>query len=482
MHIIKTLTSDWYRWLISLALGLVIFQIEIVKSSELKTNSDDSTQGKVTLQQVAKIAINNDFWLKSDRYSQNSLNAQSEFSEKWSDPKVSIGLSNIAADTFNFNQEAMTQFKIGLSQTIPRGDSAALRRRELGLLAEQHPLKRINRKAQVVSSVSQLWLEVFRAQQSIRLIEENRTLFEQLADIAQANYSSTIGKTRQQDIVRAQLELTQLEARLSYLSQHKDSHMQKLNAWLVEVQNFEQSTDNLYLLNEGVHGELPQIEMLQPAIYTSKQPQRIEQLHRLLLNHPAVLAWEKKIAASETAINLAKQSYKPEYSISASYGYRGPNSNSIISGEEQRSDLFSIGLSFDLPIFSEGKQDQQVRSAVNRNSAVKTDKWLLLRDMYSSVQSLRAELRGLMKRQRLFEQKLLPQMHQQAEASLTAYTNDESSFSEVIRARIEQLNASIDSLNINVDIQKKIVQLNYYFMQQPEQIINQRQSVTSRKG
>ena len=56
---------------------------------------------------------------------------------------------------------------------------------------------------------------------------------------------------------------------------------------------------------------------------------------------------------------------------------------------------------------------------------------------------------------------LLPQMSQQVEASLTAYTHDDGDFAEVIRAKIAELNAKIDSLEITVNIAKAKVQLNY---------------------
>ena len=54
-------------------------------------------------------------------------------------------------------------------------------------------------------------------------------------------------------------------------------------------------------------------------------------------------------------------------------------------------------------------------------------------------------------------------MREQAEASLTAYTNDDGDFAEVVRSRIAELNAQIDALNIAVDRQKTISQLNYFF-------------------
>ena len=52
---------------------------------------------------------------------------------------------------------------------------------------------------------------------SVKLIDEDKALFERLSDIAKANYSTAFGRVNQQDIVRAKLELTRLEDRLTRL-------------------------------------------------------------------------------------------------------------------------------------------------------------------------------------------------------------------------------------------------------------------------
>ncbi|MBL4607172.1 MAG: hypothetical protein JKY01_05010 [Pseudomonadales bacterium] len=69
----------------------------------------------------------------------------------------------------------------------------------------------------------------------------------------------------------------------------------------------------------------------------------------------------------------------------------------------------------------------------------------------------------LVERQQLYKNRLLPQMREQSEASLNAYTNDVGDFSEVMRSRIAELNARIDYLAINVDKQETIAQLAYFF-------------------
>ncbi len=89
----------------------------------------------------------------------------------------------------------------------------------------------------------------------------------------------------------------------------------------------------------------------------------------------------------------------------------------------------------------------------------------------ASFETAKAQLLRLNERQELYHKRLLPQMSEQAEASLTAYTNDDGDFAEVMRARIAEMNAEVDALNIEVGRQKAILQLNYLFMTNSDQII-----------
>ena len=127
-------------------------------------------------------------------------------------------------------------------------------------------------------------------------------------------------------------------------------------------------------------------------------------------------------------------------------------------------DLFSVGVTFDLPLFTDNKQDKEVNSAISKTEAIKTEKLLLMRKLLASYSSAKGRLLRLKDRQSLYKNKLIPQIHDQAEASLTAYTNDDGDFAEVVRSRIAVLNAEIDELTLNVEEQKLLLELNYLFI------------------
>jgi septum formation topological specificity factor MinE len=115
-----------------------------------------------------------------------------------------------------------------------------------------------------------------------------------------------------------------------------------------------------------------------------------------------------------------------------------------------------------VPLFTANRQDKEYSAAVSNREAIRTERWQLLRKLKAGFETSRAQLIRLNERRELYQSSLLPQMNEQAAASLTAYTNDDGDFAEVVRARIAELNAKIDALNIDVDRQKTIIQINYY--------------------
>ncbi len=426
----------------------------------IPTYAEGDKNPVLTFEKAITVAQKTDPWLSGSKYKQQATEAMSVAAATLPDPKMSVSLANLPTDSLAFDQEGMTQFKVGITQMLPRGDSLEIKSEQLKIQSQIYPYQRANRQAQVAVTVGKLWLDAYRVQQSIALIEDDRALFLQLADVAEASYSSALGKTRQQDIVRAQLELTRLDERLDKLSQQKNRYEGKLNQWIsnYSATQHQELVEGLWLHDLNLGSKLPQIDLIQAGLVIDKKWQPAAQLVRYFVKHPAVQALDKKIETTKTGIALAKQKYKPEWALNASYGYRAddPSGNS-------RADLMSVGVTFDLPLFTENRQDKEVDAAIYKTEAVKTEKMLLLRNFLGAYNSAKGRLLRLKERQQLYREKLLPQMHVQAEASLTAYTNDDGDFAEVVRARIAVLNAEIDYLTLNVEQQKLQLELNYLF-------------------
>jgi outer membrane protein TolC len=333
----------------------------------------------------------------------------------------------------------MTQATIGFTQRFPRGISRQLSRDKKVGMAEVQPFRRENRRVQVAETVTHVWLEIWRTQQSIRLIEDNRGLFEQLADVAEAGYTSAAMGSRQQDIIRASLEVTLLEDRLTALGSQLASSREALGEWI--------GGDRVRL---QVSPDLPpELLRMPPAGWAETTSDE-------LLSHPAVRATDQLIDAQAIDVDLARQAYKPEWSVSAQYGYRERAPNG-----QNRADLFSVGIGFDLPIFTGNRQDRKLNASAARLEAAKTERILQVRSLQAKARAALARVERLDDRINLYQRSLLPQMEEQASAALTAYNNDDGDFAEAVRARIAELNANVELIQMRAERARNMASFRY---------------------
>lgn len=417
--------SNLFRSTVFIALGVVVQPALAVP--ELKLNS------------VVEMALENDPWLSQSVRMQEALMEESISEGALPDPRVTIGAANLPVDTFDTDQEAMTQATIGITQRFPRGDSRALASEKKSRLAEVQPFRRENRRAQVVETVTHLWLDIWRTQQSIRLIEDNRGLFEQLSDVAEAGYTSASAGARQQDIIRSSLELIRLDDRLTALHAQLAASRETLGEWV--------GSDQV---------QIPVSEDLPDELLSTPGNWRSETQPDALVRHPSVRITDQMIEARAADVDLARQAYKPEWSVSAQYGYRERAPNG-----QDRADLFSVGVGFDLPIFTGNRQDRKLNAASARLEAARTDRVLKTRQLQAKARAAMARIEKLDERIALYRETLLPQMEEQANAALSAYDNDDGDFSEAVRARIDELNAEVELIHLKAERARALASFRY---------------------
>lgn len=405
----------------------------------LLTSLGVSAEPRLALEDAIDIAIRGDPWSAQSIHLQNALLDESAAAGALPDPRIMLGAANLPTDTFDTGQEGMTQATIGISQRFPRGDSRSLARGKKKELAESQSFQRENRQKLVVRSVTYLWLELWKAQESVRLIESNRGLFEQLADVAEAGYTSTMNGSRQQDIIRASLELTRLDDRLTALYAQMETAQEELGEWV--------GTDTFRLRVS---------ERIPPNLLVRLPSTAFGVSNNSVITHSSIRATDQLIDAGAIDVQLARQAYQPEWTVSAQYGYRDQAPNG-----QDRADLFSIGIGFDLPIFTGNRQDRTVSAAIARVEAAKSDRMLQVRRIKAEGRAAGARINRLDERIMLYQQTLLPQMAEQANAALSAYNNDDGDFAEAIRARIAELNTQVDFIQMTAERAKNLATYRY---------------------
>ena len=347
----------------------------------------------------------------------DALERQGAAADTLPDPVFSAGIANVPLSDLDPNREPMTQARIGVRQMFPRGDTRRLTREQRTAEARVMQASREMNDRQIILSVREAWLEIFYLDQSEALTRERLAVVQDLAEVALSAYSA--GRNNSHDVTRADLEESILEARLIDIERSRDQALADLSRFVTLA---------------VARRPLPDVLPILPSV-----PERDVALERLA-GHPMIQSHNARIEARELGIDLALQEYRPAWSLEAGYGLRG-----------SRSDIASIGVSVQMPLFSRDRQDETVASARDLRRAAELERAATLMDMAQRLERELAQLDRLDETARLYEGTVLPRARDTAESVLLAYQNEGADFAELVRSELALLDAQLTLLRIEVD-------------------------------
>ena len=354
----------------------------------------------------------------------DALAEQSIVAGQLPDPTLRVGLNNFPIEAGGFSTEGMTHALIGLRQAFPAGKTRSISTRKLVSLADEMNASAGARGRDVLTAVRQAWLDAYYWQQAHELVSESRPFFDDLAEITRSLYA--VGRRNQQDVLRAELELSRLDDRLIDIDRHRGQAQAALGEWI------------------GNKAHRP-IALKLPAW---DQPPSREVLLNSLPAHPALLAADAQIAAHKAGVDLAEEEFKPGWALDLGYSYREGH---LPSGDP-RSDFISLSVTVDLPFFGrKNRQDRSLAAALSERRAATNEREQLSRRLTSQLDADYSRWHEIDRRLELYETRILPQTADQSRAALGAYQSDRGDFADVMRGYIDDLNARLDHTRLQVE-------------------------------
>ncbi len=205
-------------------------------------------------------------------------------------PVAGLGVAPSANAGFMITQEIPFPGKRKL-----RGDIAG---KEADADFQQYQLVELN----IVSRVKQAYYRLYYANTGLDVLQRNRQLLLNLLRITEARY--TVGRAAQQDVYKAQTELSILDTRMVQLEREKSARETEINS----------------LLNRPPGSPMGRPAEFQPQEFAAP----LEELYSYArANAPMLRREEKMIQRSELAVNLARKEYYPDYAISGGYFNQG---------------------------------------------------------------------------------------------------------------------------------------------------------------
>jgi outer membrane protein TolC len=377
----------------------------------------------LTLPEAEQIAIGADPLIAADRARAQALSEDAVASGQLPDPRLKAGVANLPLDTFELNQEPMTQLVVGVEQSFPPGDTLLYRRRqgEWQSAAEQANAQDTTRK--LVRDIRNRYLELYYQLQAERIVAETRALFTRLVDITRDQYAT--GRTSQQDVLSASLELARLDDRATRIRNAAENDRAALGKWLGDD------------VSRPLDERLPELP----------SPPAKAALLAALPEHPAIRAETARIESESQAIRIAREQYKPGWSVGLEYGQRyGEDANG-----ESRPDLLTAMVSVDLPLFPGQRQDRRLAASVQDAEAARFSRADRLRELKEMLETEYANWQRLGERDTLYESRLLPEANANAEAALNGYQSGVTDFTTLMRAGITDLEVRLEELRVRVE-------------------------------
>jgi outer membrane protein, heavy metal efflux system len=345
------------------------------------------------------------------------------------DPRLSGGLKELPVDTseaFSLRRDNFTEFTVGLSQDLPRADKRRLKGERKQLDAETERAALNNDRRAIRRDASLAWLDVYAAEQGLALAQKLSAEAALQVQSLEKDYVS--GKASQADWSAAKVEAGLLG--------------DKEHDWLHQAQRMRAGLARW--IGDDAQRPLAGTLSLPP-------PSALPELMAAVDHHPVIDGLDTQIEASATDIALARQAYKPDFSVEGYVAYR-----------PGFSDFVGIQVSVGLPYFTKNRQDPELSAAFERSRASKDRKRDLLRELHARVSQDYLDWHHYRERVGEFDTAIIPNAMRRIEEARGAYQAGRGSFDAVLLARRSLLDIQLQRLGLAVEAARAQVRLQYF--------------------
>jgi cobalt-zinc-cadmium efflux system outer membrane protein len=398
--------------------------------SALPLFSQGDSQGRPVLADLIQEALANN--PKLEAAVQRTLAAEKTIPQAGAlpDPQLTLGLMNLPVNSFAFDQEPMTGKLISVMQMFPFPGKQALAADMAEDEAAAVRLQQAEIRNQVVQMVKRAYYDLYAFDRAAETIEKNKALMEQLVRAAEVKYAT--GSGLQQDVLRAQVELSKLEDDLIMWRQKRLAAAAKLNALL----NRPADAPFAATPRELALPESP------PPLFS---PSQIEE------RRPLLQAWRQKLNKAGAAVKLARRDLWPNFTLGASYSQRDDLSTGTIMH-----DFFSATISLNIPLYSGRKQSAKAAEKELDEAALTAEYVNVRSEVLAEIESLRAELERNRKRVELYQGGILLQAQQSLESAQMGYQVGKVDFLTLIANWMMVENYELQYFNALADYHKAL--------------------------
>ncbi|MGB2804837.1 MAG: TolC family protein [Candidatus Zixiibacteriota bacterium] len=321
----------------------------------------------------------------------------------WPDPMFKTVFSNLPTDSWAMDRTPMSGIELMFTQKIPFPGKLGLKKDATRSMAHKTREEYESAEDFVISELKQNYYRLVLLERSIEITEKNKVLLENFARIAQTRYS--VGKGVQQDVLKAQVEVSKMMDKLISLEEMNKTVRAKINV----------------LLDREPQHSLGETEELtfRRLDYTEEELQNLA-----VGSNPALKGMGFSVEASRSAYRLSRREYLPDFTFSVSYRLREEVEMDPVRGVN----FFSASAGINVPLYFWSKQRKKVQEKELNLESARQKYEGKENNLKFNVSRLFYSLSKYTQEVELYRSAILPQARQSLESARSGYQVDKVDF------------------------------------------------------
>ncbi len=357
----------------------------------------------VTLKELEQEALKNNPEIAMAEKKTESAMEKKSVAQAMPDPMIGYEIQNVGAlGTSTVGTEEMSMRGIVVTQDIPFPGKLSTKGNAARKQAEREQENSRATKLRILSSLRSAYFDYHLAYRTADILEQNKEIMKNFQHIAETRYAT--GQGIQQDVLRAQLEVSMLIEKLTMQEQKKEAQRALINALV---------------------GRDPRNPLGRPGnSLATTYPAGLDELSAKALEHSPMLAGKRRmVEQSEYELSMSKREYLPDMTVSAGKFERGG-----LKDVWQASVMFKVPLYFWNKSAAVRAADADLHSARYEYDADKLATLSRLKDFYTMAKTSERLLN-------LYDTGILPQARLALQSATTNYQVGKIDFLSLLESR-----------------------------------------------
>ncbi|HYA88714.1 MAG TPA: TolC family protein [Nitrospirota bacterium] len=361
--------------------------------------ADDSL---ITLKDLVQEALNNNPEIHMAEKRVESAEQKKSLASALPDPMIGYMVQNVGSPgPWTVGVQDMSMQGVVFTQEIPFPGKLETKGRIAGKEEERTEQGARETKLKVLNNLRSAYYEYFLAFKSAEILDQTKEILKNFQRIAETRYET--GQGMQQDVIRAQLEVSMILDRLAEEEQQKEAQASVINSLV---------------------GRNPLAPLGRPDELPRKTPAvSVDELAAMALEHsPMLQGKQRMVAQSREELSLSRREYLPDMVVSGGWFTRG-----------EKTDVWQASVMFKIPLYfwntatGVNAATADLSAARYEYDAERLATLAQVRDLYSKVKTAEHHIQ-------LYEAGIIPQAKLSLQSATSNYQVGKTDFMTLLES------------------------------------------------